>query len=131
MTIDDIILKTTKARLSQVDVEACCQQEQISPEAFCDEFARRVAAGYSSQSFSFADAASAMNGLWFGFQFQGPKFAESVFRCFDAGECHPKTPHLSSDEVSRPLVERLLGIGVLIMLLTTATDTGVCKERKS
>jgi hypothetical protein len=108
MTIDDIILKTTKARLSQADVEACCQQEQISPKAFCDEFARRVAIGYSNQSFSFADATSAMNGLWFGFRFQVPKFAESVFRCFDAGECHPQTPHLSSDEVSRPLVESLL-----------------------
>jgi hypothetical protein len=108
MSIDNIILKTTKTRLSQADVEACCQHEQISSEAFCYEFARRVAIGYISQRFSFADAATAMNGLWFGFNFQVPKFTESVFMCFDAGECHPKTPHLTSDEVSRPLVESLL-----------------------
>jgi len=108
MSIDDIILKTTKTRLSRADVAACCQQEQISPEVFCDEFARRVAVGYTSQRFSFADAATAMNGLWFGLNFQVPKFAESVFGCFDAGEYHPKTPHLSEDEIARPLIESSL-----------------------
>ena len=108
MTIDDIILMTTKARLNRADVEACCQQQQISSEAFCDEFARLVATGYTTQRFTFAEADSAMNALLFGFQFQVPKFAESVFMCFDAGQCHPNTPHLSSDEVARPLVESLL-----------------------
>lgn len=108
MSIDTIILKSIQTRFIQADVEACCRQEQITSEVFSDEFARRVAIGYTSHRFTFAEADSAMNGLWFGFNFQVPKFAESVFMCFDAGECHPNKPHLASDEVTRPLVERLL-----------------------
>jgi len=108
MSIDDIILKSIQTRLTQADVEAWCRQEQNTSEAFCDEFARRIATGYINHRFTFEEANSAMNGLWFGFNFQVPKFAESVYMCFDAGECHPNKPHLASDEVTRPLVESLL-----------------------
>jgi len=38
-----------------------------------------------------------------------PDYAFSVFLAFDAGEYHPDTPHLTSDEVTRRLIEKLIG----------------------
>jgi uncharacterized protein YggL (DUF469 family) len=37
-----------------------------------------------------------------------PDFAFGVFLAFDAGEYHPKTPNLTPDEVTRPLIDELI-----------------------
>lgn len=107
MTLNDIVLKTIKSDLEQTDIDAFCQQQRITPEIFCDEFARHVAVGYLGGNFSYLSADAAIAGLHFHFFPSNTKFETSVFLCFDTGE-YRRTQGANPDEVTRPLVKKLL-----------------------
>ncbi len=96
-------------------VKDFCQQEQVNFPAFSEQFARLVATNYHEGRFDWSDADTAMNnlhGVAAGHAYHTGEwlsdFADAVYLAFDAGEYHPATPHLSADEVTRPLVESLL-----------------------
>jgi hypothetical protein len=107
MTLNDIVLKTIESELKQADVDAFCQQEHMTPEIFCDEFARHVAVGYIGGHFNYLSADAAIAGLHYHFFPDNPKFATSVFLCFDTGEYH-RTKGSNPDEITHPLVKKLL-----------------------
>jgi hypothetical protein len=107
MTLNDIVQRTIESQLKQADVEAFCEQERISIETFCDDFARYVAACYVDDHFSYESADAAIAGLFYHFDYGVPKFASSVFECFDAAE-YRCTQGFNPGEIARPLVKEIL-----------------------
>jgi len=107
MTLNDIVQKTIESQLKQADVEAFCEQEQITPAIFCDEFTRHVATGYLNESFNYEAADIAIAGLFCHFSPFVPEFTRSVFDCFDEGE-YQRTKGSNADEIARPLIKELL-----------------------
>jgi hypothetical protein len=107
MTLNDIVQKTIESQLKQADIEAFCEQEQTTTEAFCDEFARFIATGYMDGRLSYESADCAIAALYFHFDFGVPDFTSAVFGCFDTAE-YRRTQGLNPDEVARPLVKKIL-----------------------
>ena len=115
MTLDDLTRQAADATLTMASVDAFCQREHLDFVQFSARFARLVAASYHQGSLGWSAADAAMNhfhGVATGHAYHTGEwlsdFADSVYLAFDAGEYHPLTPHLSADEVTRPLVESLL-----------------------
>ena len=104
MTIDEIIRLAAEAEYSTLTetIDAFCSGKQISFPAFSEQFARHVATKYQQKSMSWLDADAAMEHTWLS------DFAFQVFLAFDTAEYHPQTPHLTPDEISRPLIDALL-----------------------
>ncbi|HEV2208558.1 MAG TPA: hypothetical protein VG167_07265 [Verrucomicrobiae bacterium] len=108
MTLDDIIQMTIQSQLKQADVDAFCEQEQTTIEAFCDDFACNIAIGYITGRFSYESADSAIADLHNHFFAEGlPPFALSLYLAFDLAE-YRRTQGLNGDEIARPLVKKIL-----------------------
>src|SRR5664280_512630 len=107
MTLNDIVQTTIESYLKQADVEAFCEQEQTTTEAFCDEFARHIAIGYIGGQVSYESADSGIAGLHYHFFPDLPQFALSVYLAFDAAE-YRRTQGFNADEIARPLVKKIL-----------------------
>jgi hypothetical protein len=115
MTIEDIVQKAFDRppdcpQVGKADVEAFCQREQITTTEFLERFARYIVEGYVAGRFTWLSCDTAMNGLS-GLMSQYvlmPDYPWGVFLAFDAGEYHPKTPNLTPDEVTRPLIDELV-----------------------
>lgn len=111
MTIEDIAQRAFDAPLvNKADVEAFCQQEQIETAVFLERFARFIVEGYVAGRFTWLSCDTAMNGLsgLMSHYVLMPDYPWGVFLAFDAGEYHPKTPTLTPDEVTRPLIDELI-----------------------
>ena len=115
VNIDELIRYAVQAEYSALtpSVDAFCRVQQISFTAFSEQFARRVALSYQQRTMPWLDADTAMNNLHAQAMLRAEHtrlsdFAFAVYLAFDAAEYHPKMPHLSSDEISRPLIDTLL-----------------------
>ena len=96
--------------INKADVEVFCQQEQITTSVFRKKFARYIVQGYVSGRFNWLSCDTAVNSLsavmaWYGLM---PEFPWGVFLAFDAGECHPDTPTLTPDQVTRPMIDKFI-----------------------
>jgi hypothetical protein len=108
MTLNDLIQATIEFHLKQADVDAFCDQEQTTIEAFCDDFARNIAIGYLTGRLSYESADGGIAGLHNHFFAEGlPPFALSVYLAFDLAE-YRRTQGLNADEIARPLVTKIL-----------------------
>src|SRR5215469_16062555 len=107
MTIDDIVRLAIESPLKHSDVETFCKQEHISIEAFCDDFARHIADAYLAGRLSYEAADMAIAGLFFHCHPDVPRFAASVFECFDSAE-YGRTKGSDPDQIARPLVAKIL-----------------------
>jgi hypothetical protein len=107
MTIDDIIRQAIQSQLHQSAIESFCDQEHITVEAFCDDFARHVASSYLAGRLGYEDADIAIAALFCHFDPVIPKFALAVFECFDAAE-HGRIKGLDSDRIARLEVAKIV-----------------------
>jgi hypothetical protein len=112
MTIDEIVQQSfTEPRCDRIAAEAFCIQENIAIENYFEMFTEHVVKGYLDGRFSWTDCDTAMMGLstcMTNSSFNPDCFAWDVYVAFDCGEFHPKTPELTSDEVTRPLIHQIL-----------------------
>ena len=96
--------------INATEIEAFCQREQITATAFLEKFVRQIVTGYVEGRFTWLSCDTAMNGLS-GLMTQYkifPDYPWGVFLAFDAGENHPNTTDLTPDEVTRPLIDKLI-----------------------
>jgi len=115
MTIEDIAQKAIDSppghiSVTKDDVNAYCEQKQISTSLFLEKFARYIVEGYVTGRFTWHSCDTAMNNLS-GLMAQYalmPDYPWGVFLAFDAGEHHPNTPNLTADEVTRPLIDEII-----------------------
>jgi hypothetical protein len=77
---------------------------------FLERFTRYIVEGYVSGRLTWLSCDTAMNNLsgLMAQYFLMPDYPWGVFLAFDAGEHHPKTPNLTPDEVTRPLIDKLI-----------------------
>ena len=96
--------------LNKSHAEACCLKEKITTREFLERFARYIVDGYVAGRFNWDSCDSAMNNLsaLMAEYLLMPDYAWKVFLAFDAGEYHPNTPNLSPDEVTRPLIDKII-----------------------
>jgi len=87
-----------------------CKALGLSSTEFCDVFARSVATGFLSGTYSWESSDAAMNGLsGYGFALSShhslPDFAFGVFLAFDAGETllPPANETVAREQLSRLL----------------------------
>ena len=110
MTIEEIAGKAFHQENVEPDVETFCRDKNITSSVFFDMFARYIATGYLAGRFTWDSSDAAMNVIS-GLMVVSPElpdFAWALFIAFDDGEYHPRTEHLTSDEVTRPVVKALM-----------------------
>lgn len=111
LTFDEIVEKSLAGSNDlKDDVEGFCRDGNLTPDAFSNMFARLIAEGYLAGRFSWESGDAAMNAIY-PVMLDCPKlpeFAWAIFIAFDDGEWHPRSVHLTSDEVTRPIIRTLI-----------------------